>query len=71
MNKESFAYVVYLIHACADKWHMLPSETYNILQESGCIETYLIPNFDVLHTQGTEYIVDDIKKYLNLRGVTI
>ena len=71
MNRESFAYVVYLIHSCADKWNRLPSEVYNILHNSGCIDVYLVPNFDMLHTQGTEYVVDEIREYLNVRGVAV
>lgn len=71
MDKESFSFVVYMIHACASKWDMLPSEVYCKLQGTGCIEQYLVPHYEILHTQGTEYIVDDIKEYLKLRGVGI
>lgn len=71
MNRDSFSFVVYMIHACADKWDMLPSEIYRKLQGAGCIEQYLVPHYDVLHTQGTEYIVEDIKKYLKVRGVEV
>ena len=26
MNKDSMEFVVYLIHACADRWHMTPKQ---------------------------------------------
>ena len=71
MNKDSFSFVVYLIHACANKWNMLPSEVYRKLQSAECIDHYLVPHYDILHTQGTAYIVDDIREYLEVRGVTI
>ena len=71
MNKEAFSFVVYMIHACADKWKMMPSEVYQRLQSVGCIDGYLVPHYDILHTQGTGYIVDDIKEYLEMRGVII
>ena len=71
MNKESCSFVVYMIHACANKWKMMPSEVYQKLQSVKCIECYLVPHYDILHTQGTGYIVDDIKEYLEVRGVTI
>ena len=71
MNKEAFSFVVYMIHACADKWKMMPSEVYRSLQSVGCIDGYLVPHYDILHTQGTGYIVDDIKEYLEMRGVII
>lgn len=71
MNQDSFSFVVYMIHACADKWDMLPSEVYRKLQSVGCIEQYLVPHYDILHTQGTGYIVEDIRKYLEIRGVAV
>ncbi len=71
MNKDSFSFVVYMIHACAGKWNMLPSEVYRKLQSVGCIEHYLVPYYDILHTQGTGYVVSDIEEYLELRGVAI
>ena len=71
MNKDSFSFVVYMIHACAGKWNMLPSEVYRKLQSAGCIEHYLVPHYDILHTQGTGYVVSDIEEYLELRGVAI
>lgn len=71
MNKESFSFVVYMIDACASKWNKMPSEVYQKLQSAGCIERYLVLHLEILHTQGTEYIVDDIREYLEMRGVTI
>lgn len=71
MNKESFSFVVYMIHACANKWDMLPSKVYQKLQSAECIEHYLVPHYDILHTQGTDYIVDDIEEYLEVRGIPI
>jgi hypothetical protein len=71
MTKESFSFVVYMIHACADKWRKMPTEVYQALQKSGCISHYLVPHYDVLHTQGTQYVVSDIEEYLALRGVAV
>lgn len=71
MNQESFSFVMYVIHACAHKWNMFPSEVFQRLQKVGCIDRYLVPYYDILHTQGINYIVDDIKQYLKIRGVTV
>ncbi|MCM1122364.1 MAG: DUF3791 domain-containing protein [Eubacterium sp.] len=71
MNKESFSFVVYMIHACANKWHMMPSEVYRRLQSVGCIECYLVPHYEILHTQGTGCIVNDIEEYLSVRGAAV
>lgn len=69
--QESFEFVVYMIHACANKWNRLPSVVYKILKDSGCIQKFLVPNYDILHTQGTDFVVSDIEEYLNVRKVAI
>ena len=71
MNRESLSFVVYMIHACAGKWNMKPSEVYRKLQGVGCIDKYLVPHYDILHTQGTGYLVNDIEEYLAVRGITV
>ncbi|MCQ2508289.1 MAG: DUF3791 domain-containing protein [Dorea sp.] len=60
-----------MIHACADRWNLIPSAVYTILHDSGCIDHFLVPHYDILHTQGTDYIVADIKEYLHVRGVFV
>ncbi len=70
-DKDVFSFVIYIIHACADKWNKLPSEVYKTLESNNCIDRFLVSNYDVLHTQSTAYIVDDIKEYLKVRGVSV
>ena len=60
MNKDSFSFVIYMIHACADAWNKKPAEVCKIFQSKGCIGGFLVPNYDVLHTKSTKYIVEDI-----------
>lgn len=71
MNKDSFSFVIYMIHACANAWDKKPSEVYDILQSKGCIDGFLVSNYDILHTQSTTYIVGDIQEYLKVRGIVI
>ena len=71
MNKDIFPFVVYLIHACADRWESTPKQVYNGMKNSGCIDRYLVPHYEFLHTQGTDYLVDDIHEYMKLRGVIV
>lgn len=71
MDKDSFSFVVYMIHACSNKWNVSPSEVYNKLKDANCIMGFLVPNYDILHTQGTGYIVENIEEYLSVRGQSI
>ena len=71
MNQDTMEFVVYMIHACANKWNLSPKQVYHKLQEAGCIDEYLVPHYDVLHKQGSSYFIDDIAEYLRIRDVGI
>ena len=71
MNEDSFSYIVYMIHACADRWNTTPSKVYQAIKKSGCLDEYLIPYYDILHTQSTDNIVHDISEFLKNRGMTV
>ncbi|MDE6905326.1 MAG: DUF3791 domain-containing protein [Lachnospiraceae bacterium] len=71
MDKNSFSYVIYMIHACAKNWENTPSEVYKKLKSADCIMGFLVPNYEILHTQSTQYVIEDIKEYLTVRGISI
>ena len=69
MSQSVFSYVIYLLHEIAESWGTTPGEVYFTLKNSGCLDNYIIPNYDTLHTLGTSYIVNDITEYLRIRGI--
>ena len=71
MSKPVFSFIIYIIHELANAWGKNPSEVYFILKDSGCINDYLVPNYDVLHTLGTGYMLEDVNEYLRIRGIEI
>lgn len=68
MTKEVMEFVVYMIHACSKKWGQSPAMVYQKMSEANCIKDYLVPHYEVLHTQGTQFVVDDIEEYLGKKG---
>ena len=44
-------------------------ETYDILKTTGILDEYILPCYDVLHTQGKDYIVNDITELMKRKGV--
>ena len=40
-------------------------------EKSDILNDYIIPEYEILHTQGKEYIVDDIIEVMEERGVKI
>ena len=71
MDRDSMAFVVYMIPRCADQWDISPAAVYRKLKASGCIDTYLVPHYGVLHTQSSAYVLEDIEQYLKNRGIAV
>lgn len=71
MNKDMFSFIIYMIHACANHWQQYPSEVYKNMKQTNCIKEFLVPNYEILHTQSTKYILEDIKEYFHTRGVSV
>ena len=57
-NELEFA--IFCIENVAAKLKMDPVEVFDLLNNSELLNSYVIANYDVLHTQGKGYIVDDI-----------
>ena len=64
-------FVIYMIHCCANKLNIPPATVYKKLKEADCIRAYLVPHYEILHTQSSEYIMNDIQQYLKKRGITL
>jgi len=71
LNQEVFSFIIYMIHACANRWKKTAAQVYFALKQSGCLNHYLIPNYDILHTQSTDFVVKDIEEYLAKKGVIV
>ena len=57
-NELEFA--IFCIENVAAKLEKDPVEVFDLLNNSELLNSYVIANYDVLHTQGKGYIVDDI-----------
>ena len=68
MNKPETEFVIYMINVLANQKKLYPSQVYKILDETGCIENYLVPFYDVLHTMGSRSVAEDIEEYVRRRG---
>ena len=48
---------------------MTPEKVYQLLESVGCVSKFLIPLYDILHTQSVDFVVEDIEEYLVNRGI--
>jgi hypothetical protein len=68
-NELTFS--IFILHSLADKWKKSPAQVYKILNSTGILDNYVIGCYDVLHTQGKEYLVEDITEYVREKGVRV
>lgn len=72
MTIEELEFVNFCIFMLAEKMNKSTTEIYKLLtKDTNLINDYLKPCYDILHTQGKEYIVSEIIEALKERGVTI
>ena len=71
-NLDELEFAVFCIENLAIKLGVMAPQVYRALTESSSIlKTYIVPRYEVLHTQSKEYIMDDILDVLKEAGVSI
>ena len=66
VDKTVFEFYTYCLESYAIRKQISGIRAWVIFKESGADE-YVINNYDLLHTQGVEYVLDDIQRYINRR----
>ena len=71
-NSNELEFAVFCIENVAARLGVNAEKVYNALTEkSDILYAYIIPEYEMLHTQGKEYIVDDIIEVMKERGVSL
>lgn len=71
MGKEQLSFIIFLIYSLSESWDKSPAQIYQILSTTGILDEYIIPCYDVLHTLGKEYLVEDITEFVNEKEVSL
>lgn len=69
MDKKILEFVTYCISKLAHQLQLSQSDVYDRLKQSGILYGYLVPSYDVLHTFGSRYLMDDLTDYMREKGV--
>ena len=64
--KEVFEFYTYCLENYAIRKQISGMRAWVIFKESSADE-YVIDNYDLLHTQGLEYVLDDVQRFINRR----
>ena len=71
MDKNILEFITFAIGSVAERLQKSPSEIYKIFRQSNVIAGYLVPAYDVLHTFGRQYLVDDVLDFIKEKGVNL
>lgn len=66
ITHEQFDFYTYCLENYAIRKQISGMRAWVIFKESSA-DKYVIDNYDLLHTQGTDYVLDDIQRFLNRR----
>lgn len=66
ISKEEFDFYTYCLENYATSKRMSGMRAWLCFKESG-VDEYVIDNYDLLHTQGLDFILDDIQRFINRR----
>lgn len=70
MNADEVEFAVFCIENIAAKLKITGEEAYQLLtKEEDILDEYIVSNYEMLHTQSKEYIVNDIIDYMKECGV--
>lgn len=70
ITKEQSFFAVFCIESLAAELKIPGEEVYKLLTEkSDILDNYIIRCYDALHTQGREWLVEDLTDYMKREGV--
>lgn len=71
-NIDELEFVIFCIEGIAAKLGVPPYRVYQALTgKNDILHEYIVPGYDILHTQGRSYIIDDILEVMKERGVNM
>ena len=69
-NANELEFAIFCIENLAKRFHTNGETMYKLLTEqSDILDDYIVPEYEVLHTQDKEYILDELSEIMAERGV--
>ncbi|MDO4719960.1 MAG: DUF3791 domain-containing protein [Peptostreptococcaceae bacterium] len=69
-NARELEFAVFCIENLADEIGVGAEQVYEVLtRKSDILNDYIVPEYEILHTQSKEYIIQDILEVMKKRGI--
>ena len=69
MSCNNIDFVTFCIGNLSRRLNLSAGEVYRRLKKSGILTDYIVPSYDVLHTFGKEYLMENLTEYMREKGV--
>jgi hypothetical protein len=70
MNRKELDFAVFCVESVAEHLRLNGADVYAKLNhESDLLDEYIVKHYDALHTQGKEYIVEEIVEIMQKEGL--
>ena len=71
-NSNELEFAVFCIENVAAKLNVNAERVYQAFTEkSDILNSYIVPEYEILHTQSREYIVNDLLEVMKERGIEV
>ena len=71
-ESKELEFAIFCIENIASRLHVDAQKVYVALSEqTNILKDYIIPEYEVLHTQSKDYLVDDLIDVMHERGVKL
>lgn len=71
-ESKELEFAIFCIENIASRLHVDAQKVYvSLSEQTNILKDYIIPEYEVLHTQSKDYIVDDIIDVMHERGVKL
>lgn len=71
-NTDELEFAIFCIENIANRLNINAEKVYNALtKQSNILNNYIVPNYDILHTQSKDYIVDDVLLVMKEQGIKL
>ena len=68
MSSDQLDFVTYCIGNLSIRLKLPQKTVYVRLKDSGILDNYIVKGYEVLHTFGKEYLMDDLITYMQEKG---
>ena len=69
MNYDNVDFITYCIGNLSRRLNLSAAEVYRRLKQSGILNGYIVPSYDVLHTFSKEYLMEGLTEDMREKGV--